>query len=90
MQVIEFETWIDKNGHIYLPEKFQHAYGKSARVLVLLPEQVGRTQKQRRPGSAKGILRILSEDDEHLDDFKAYMPCIGRCPRPAAIELTEA
>ncbi len=74
MQVIEFETWIDKNGHIYLPEKFQHAYGKSARLLVLLPEQVGRTPKQRRPGSAKGILRILSEDDEHLDDFKAYMP----------------
>lgn len=74
MQAIEFETWIDKNGCIFLPEKFQYAYGKSARLLVLLPEQKEPTKKQRRPGSAKGILRILSDDDEHLDDFKAYMP----------------
>jgi hypothetical protein len=74
MQAIELETQIDKNGHIFLPEKFRHAYGKSARLLVLLPEQVGPPRKQRRPGSAKGILKVLSEDDEHLDDFKAYMP----------------
>ena len=26
------------------------------------------------PGSAKGILTIVSEDDEHLNDFKDYMP----------------
>ncbi len=74
MQAIEFETWIDKNGTIVLPRKFQHAYGKSARLLVLLPEQKEPTRKQRCPGSAKGILQILSDDDEHLDDFKAYMP----------------
>ena len=74
MQAIEFETWIDKNGCAYLPERFQHAYGQAARLLVLLPEQKEIVRKQRRPGSAKGILRILSEDDEHLDDFKAYMP----------------
>jgi prevent-host-death family protein len=31
-------------------------------------------RKPRRPGSAKGKLVILSEDDEHLEDFKEYMP----------------
>lgn len=74
MQAMEFETRIDKNGHISLPEEFQHAFGKIARLLVLLPEEPETPQKRRRPGSAKGILKILSEDDEHLEDFKAYMP----------------
>ena len=72
MQALELETWIDKNGLIHLPEKFHHAYGKAARLLVLLPEKA-ESPKKRSPGSAKGILTILSEDDEHLDDFKAYM-----------------
>ena len=27
----------------------------------------------RRPGSAKGKLIILTEDEEHLEDFKDYM-----------------
>jgi antitoxin (DNA-binding transcriptional repressor) of toxin-antitoxin stability system len=27
----------------------------------------------RSPGSAKGMLTILAEDDEHLADFKEYM-----------------
>ena len=35
MQAIEFETRIDKNGHIYLPEEYQHAYGKLVRLVVL-------------------------------------------------------
>ena len=29
--------------------------------------------KPRRPGSAKGKLVILAEDDEHLQNFKDYM-----------------
>jgi antitoxin (DNA-binding transcriptional repressor) of toxin-antitoxin stability system len=29
--------------------------------------------KPRQPGSAKGKLIILAEDDEHLEDFKEYM-----------------
>jgi DNA-binding transcriptional regulator/RsmH inhibitor MraZ len=74
MQALEFETKIDKKGRIFLPEEFQHAYGKSARLLVLLPEYGESLPKRRQPGSAKGILTVLSEDDEHLDDFKAYMP----------------
>jgi antitoxin (DNA-binding transcriptional repressor) of toxin-antitoxin stability system len=30
-------------------------------------------RKPRQPGSAKGKLIILAEDDEHLEDFKEYM-----------------
>ena len=30
-------------------------------------------RKPRRPGSARGKLVILEEDDEHLKDFKEYM-----------------
>ncbi len=76
MRAIEFETRIDKRGHIYLPEEFQYAYGRFARLVVLLPvEQKEAIKKRgRQPGSAKGILHVLSEDDEHLDDFKEYMP----------------
>ncbi|MBI4830985.1 MAG: hypothetical protein HY801_05410 [Candidatus Lindowbacteria bacterium] len=72
MQAIEFETRIDKDGHIHLPEEFQHAYGKFARLVVLLPEQAESSKRVRKPGSAKGILKVLSEDDKHLDDFKEY------------------
>jgi hypothetical protein len=74
MQAIELETMIDKDGHIYLPEEFQYAYGKLARLIVLLPEQAEQPKKRRQPGRAKGILQVLSEDDKHLDDFREYMP----------------
>jgi hypothetical protein len=30
--------------------------------------------EMRRPGSAKGRLVILAEDEQHLDDFQDYMP----------------
>jgi hypothetical protein len=74
MQAIEFETQIDKDGHIYLPEEFQHVYGKLARLIVLLPDQEEQPKKRQQPGSAKGILKVLSDDNEHLDDFREYMP----------------
>lgn len=28
----------------------------------------------RKPGFAKGVLTIVSDDEEHLEDFKDYMP----------------
>jgi antitoxin (DNA-binding transcriptional repressor) of toxin-antitoxin stability system len=31
-------------------------------------------RKPRMPGSAKGTLVILADDDDHLADFKDYMP----------------
>jgi antitoxin (DNA-binding transcriptional repressor) of toxin-antitoxin stability system len=33
-----------------------------------------RAAQPRQPGSAKGILTIVAEDDEHLEDFREYMP----------------
>jgi len=38
---------------------------------------IGPTSSPRRvrtPGSARGKLRVLAEDDEHLADFAGYMP----------------
>jgi antitoxin (DNA-binding transcriptional repressor) of toxin-antitoxin stability system len=31
-------------------------------------------RQARKPGSAIGELTIIKEDDEHLEDFKEYMP----------------
>lgn len=31
-------------------------------------------RKPRQPGSGKGMLTIVRDDDEHLEDFKEYMP----------------
>ena len=32
------------------------------------------SSKPRVPGNCKGMITLLVEDDEHLDDFKEYMP----------------
>jgi len=74
MQTIKFETIIDSQGAIHLPEEFRHAYGKHARLVVLLQEQEVTRERGRQPGSARGRFKVLSEDDEHLNDFKEYMP----------------
>ncbi len=42
-------------------------------VARLVAEPV-RQRKPRRPGGAVGELIIVEEDDEHLEDFKEYMP----------------
>jgi len=64
MQAIEFETLIGKDGHIYMPQEFQHAYGKIARLVVLLPEQENRASERRQAGDAEGRHQLLSEDGE--------------------------
>ncbi|MCX5832088.1 MAG: hypothetical protein NT140_09420 [Deltaproteobacteria bacterium] len=74
METIKFETDIDSQGGIHLPEEFRHAYGKHARLVLSLPALELTRKKGRQPGSARGILKVLSEDDEHLNDFKEYMP----------------
>ena len=74
MQAIALETKIDQNGHISLPKKFQYVFGKSARLVVLLPEQGEAPLQRRRPGSAKGVLQILAADNEHLKDFRESLP----------------
>ncbi len=42
-------------------------------IAKLIGQREGRHQP-RQPGSAKGKLLLLSEDEEHLKDFKEYMP----------------
>jgi len=74
MKTIKFDTIIDSQGAIHMPEEFRHAYGKHARLVVLLQTQESTLKKGRQSGSAKGIFKVLSEDDEHLIDFKEYMP----------------
>ena len=39
-----------------------------------LVSQQRAARQPRQPGSAKGILVINVEDEEHLEDFKEYMP----------------
>lgn len=74
MEAIEFEARIDERGQIVIPKEFQRVFGKEARLIVLLPEESNAGRPNRKPGSAKGILQILSEDEEHLEDFEEYMP----------------
>ena len=32
-------------------------------------------RKPRKAGSAKGMMTIIQDDDEHLEDFEEYLPC---------------
>jgi antitoxin (DNA-binding transcriptional repressor) of toxin-antitoxin stability system len=41
-------------------------------VARLIGEHVAR--KPRQPGNCKGMVTILEDDDEHLENFKEYMP----------------
>jgi hypothetical protein len=74
MQTIELQTRISNNGHIQLPKDYGFAYGREAKLVVILPEQETKKTPKRQPGSAKGVLKILAEDSEHLENFKEYMP----------------
>lgn len=38
--------------------------------VVVLPKP----PQRRQPGLCKGMITIVSDDDEHLDDFADYMP----------------
>lgn len=42
-------------------------------VATLLGQRIS-IHQPRQPGSAKGQLIILADDEEHLEDFKEYMP----------------
>jgi hypothetical protein len=42
---------------------------REARAAPVLSAKAGR-----QPGSAKGKLRVLEDDDAHLEDFRDYMP----------------
>ncbi len=42
-------------------------------VALLMRERPAR-KSPRQPGSAAGLITIVAEDDDHLDDFRDYMP----------------
>jgi len=44
-------------------------------LVVVIDQPAAKSlRKQRHPGSAKGKLIIRSEDEQHLQDFRDYMP----------------
>ncbi len=47
---------------------------RDAQPVAKLIGQRAAARQPRQPGSAKGKLLILAEDEEHLEDFKEYMP----------------
>jgi antitoxin (DNA-binding transcriptional repressor) of toxin-antitoxin stability system len=47
---------------------------KDDQPVAKLVSQQKVVRQPRLPGSAKGILVINVEDEEHLEDFKEYMP----------------
>lgn len=47
---------------------------KDDQPVAKLVSQPKAARQPRRPGSAKGMLTIVTEDEEHLEDFKEYMP----------------
>lgn len=47
---------------------------RNEQPIAKLIGQMPMIRQPRHPGSAKGKLVILAEDDEHLADFQEYMP----------------
>ena len=47
---------------------------QQGRTVARLTAESRETRRPRQPGSAVGMLTIVSDDDSHLDDFRAYMP----------------
>ena len=63
-----------------LPELIEHLAADEELVITKNEKPIARLltedkpkRQPRRAGSAKGMLTILSDDDEHLKDFAEYM-----------------
>ena len=63
-----------------LPELIEHLAVGELLVITRNQQPIARLvaeekprRKPRQPGSAKGMLTILADDDEHLKDFAEYM-----------------
>ncbi len=63
-----------------LPELIEHLAPGDEIVITRKGQPVAKlvgsrqARKPRQPGDCKGMLTIVSEDDEHLEHFKEYMP----------------
>jgi prevent-host-death family protein len=63
-----------------LPELIEQLQPGEALIITRNAQPVARLlaaekpkRQPRKPGSAKGMLTIVSDDDEHLKDFEEYM-----------------
>ena len=72
-------TYDDTPDSIPVPEALRHQ--KTEIILWPLDDKESAVEtsaeagrRERTPGSARGKLTMIAEDDEHLDDFKDYMP----------------
>jgi hypothetical protein len=61
------------NGVIVLPSDSNLPEGAVVRVVSVGDGSNQTARQPRQPGSAKGKLVILADDDEHLQDFQEYM-----------------
>jgi hypothetical protein len=69
----------DTPDSIPVPEELRH---RKAEIILWPLDERGADEESdsnadklpRRPGSARGKLAIIADDDEHLSDFKDYMP----------------
>lgn len=46
---------------------------RHGQVVARLIREQPPTKKRRTPGSARGMLKVVQEDDAHLADFREYM-----------------
>ena len=49
---------------------------QAGRIVAKIVGERSERREPRVPGLAKGILIVVSDDDEHLEDFAEYMPWI--------------
>ncbi len=47
---------------------------QEGRIVAKIVGERSERREPRIPGLAKGMLTIVSDDDEHLEDFAEYMP----------------
>lgn len=83
-----------------LPELIDHLQPSEALVITRNEKPVARLgaespprRKSRKAGSAKGILSILQEDDEYLEDFEEYLPgerCLTPTPSSGSSSTTRS
>jgi antitoxin (DNA-binding transcriptional repressor) of toxin-antitoxin stability system len=50
------------------------AITQGGRIIARLVGERSERRERPGPGLAKGMLTIVSDDDEHLEDFAEYMP----------------